>query len=181
MDSTATSCVLLDFEQQDEFNSPAVSLCVNSPESSVVVLDFNESHNYSKHSPDSSIVVLDFNEPHDGQRSPDSSMLILNFDTIAKSGLLTSPLKPACASTPLIQKTAPSEAVAKNALRQLSFTELESVHLCNLQESCCAMTNFSWPGIPRGKRIQARSGPPRSVVHHDSYGMRTGNQATEYT
>ena len=143
MDSTATSCVLLDFEQQDEFNSPAVSLCVNSPESSVVVLDFNESHNYSKHSPDSSIVVLDFNEPHDGQRSPDSSMLILNFDTIANSGLLTSPLKPACASTPLIQKTAPSEAVAKNALRQLSFTELESVHLCNLHDSLISLQTES--------------------------------------
>ena len=89
MDSMATSCVLLDFEQQDEFNSPAMSLCMNSPESSVMVLDF-ESHNYSKHSPDSSIVVLDLNEPNDGQRSTNSSMLILNFDTIANSGLLTS-------------------------------------------------------------------------------------------
>lgn len=50
MDSTATSCIVLDFDCQDEFNSPAGSPYVYSPESSVVVLDFNESHNCSTES-----------------------------------------------------------------------------------------------------------------------------------
>ena len=119
MDSTATSCVVLDFDMfecQDEDED------VCSPESSVVVLDF-ESHN----------------------RSTVSVMLVFDFDS-------SSPMKPPRASTPLIQKkAATSRVTTTNAIRQLSFTELSSVQLCNVQESFHAMTNYSWPGNPQGK------------------------------
>ena len=118
-----------------------------STESSVVFLDFRKTHNHSKESPESSVVIMDFNETQNhGEESPESSVLVLDFDDsfTADSGLCT--LKPSCASTPLIQKTAPSEAVVMNAVRRLSFAQGE---VLIMSMGVVITVDHSLTGVPR--------------------------------
>ena len=130
LNSTTSSCVVLEFGQLDD------SLALISPaESPGPSLASYLGPRTDKGSPESSVVLMEFNElESSGRHSAESSILFLDFDDASVSDMVN----PSCVSTSTPLK-ATSQASAKSAaVKQLSFAPGEE----NLLEELCSLPSF---------------------------------------